>query len=184
MVRESAPVPELNRDLDADETTAAKVRTACAGLPRWTVAPLLNASCIYLRRNVLDAVGVLSPILITLCGHQQLGLPVPVAGVRGEASQSCLRPSRQRPGAGYRHNRVARSRIDSNWVRPKPTSSVRSGRSANLSMAVYRPMRSGFDSVESSGLASTSGTYRGNKWAHGLTPSVSRTRWPSSPRLT
>jgi glycosyltransferase involved in cell wall biosynthesis len=53
-------VPELNRELDPDETTAVKVRTACAGLPRWTVAPLLNASCIYLRRNVFDAVGLLN----------------------------------------------------------------------------------------------------------------------------
>ncbi len=34
------------------------MRAACAGLPRWTVAPLLTASCIYLRSDVIDAVGL------------------------------------------------------------------------------------------------------------------------------
>jgi glycosyltransferase involved in cell wall biosynthesis len=37
----------------------ALVRKACALLPRWTVAPVLTAACIYLRGDVLDAVGTL-----------------------------------------------------------------------------------------------------------------------------
>ena len=36
-------VPVLNREITLDETEADTVRTACAGLPRWTVAPVLSA---------------------------------------------------------------------------------------------------------------------------------------------
>jgi glycosyltransferase involved in cell wall biosynthesis len=39
------------------------VRAACVGLPRWTVAPVLSSSCIYLRGDVIDAVGLLDPTL-------------------------------------------------------------------------------------------------------------------------
>ncbi len=107
-------VPELNRELDPDETTAVKVRTACAGLPRWTVAPLLNAS-VHLLASQRSRRGrsAQSRFSIALRGDQQLGIPVPVAGFRGEASQSCLRPSRQRPGPGNRSDHVAGSRADS-----------------------------------------------------------------------
>jgi glycosyltransferase involved in cell wall biosynthesis len=52
-------VPELFVETRADVLDEAMVRRACAGLPRWTVAPLLSASCIYLRGDVIDAVGLL-----------------------------------------------------------------------------------------------------------------------------
>jgi glycosyltransferase involved in cell wall biosynthesis len=41
----------------------SEVRAACAGLPRWTVAPTLSESCIYLRGDVIDAVGLLNPTI-------------------------------------------------------------------------------------------------------------------------
>ena len=37
----------------------ATVREACAALPRWTAAPNVIGSCIYLRGDVIDAVGPL-----------------------------------------------------------------------------------------------------------------------------
>jgi glycosyltransferase involved in cell wall biosynthesis len=39
---------------------------ACEGLPRWTVAPVLPACCVYVRGDILAAVGRLSPELIAL----------------------------------------------------------------------------------------------------------------------
>jgi len=54
-------LPELNQESIPDEAWANTVRQACAGLPRWTVAPALNSPCIYLRRSVIDAVGLLNP---------------------------------------------------------------------------------------------------------------------------
>ena len=56
---EAVPCPRYARDIPRDVPDAALVRRACAGLPRWTVAPVLSASCIYLRGDVIDAVGLL-----------------------------------------------------------------------------------------------------------------------------
>ncbi len=55
----SCSVPELFAGMRAEMLDEELVRKACAGLPRWTVAPLLAASCIYLRGDVIDAVGLL-----------------------------------------------------------------------------------------------------------------------------
>jgi glycosyltransferase involved in cell wall biosynthesis len=55
----SCSVPELYAESPFFPLDDAAVRLACAGLPRWTVAPLLSASCIYLRGDVIDAVGLL-----------------------------------------------------------------------------------------------------------------------------
>jgi glycosyltransferase involved in cell wall biosynthesis len=55
-------VPELFAETREFGLDAAAVRTACMRLPRSTVAPLLTASCIYLRNEVIDAVGLLDPI--------------------------------------------------------------------------------------------------------------------------
>jgi len=60
-------VPGLSREMDLDESRAIIVRTACADLPRWTVAPVLATSCIYLRRCVIDAVGLLNPSFESPC---------------------------------------------------------------------------------------------------------------------
>jgi len=54
-------VPELNRDAPGGAIPETTVREACAGLPRWTVAPIVEWSCIYLRGDVIDAVGLLDP---------------------------------------------------------------------------------------------------------------------------
>jgi len=54
-------VPELNRDTPGGTIPDTTVREACAGLPRWTVAPIVEWSCIYLRGDVIDAVGLLDP---------------------------------------------------------------------------------------------------------------------------
>ena len=48
---------------DSIETT---VRAACAGLPRWTIAPVVAGSCIYLRGDVIDAVGLLDESFASL----------------------------------------------------------------------------------------------------------------------
>ena len=60
-------VPELNRESFGDAITEEDVRTACAGLPRWTLAPALVSSCIYLNGDVLDAVGLLDTSLTNGC---------------------------------------------------------------------------------------------------------------------
>ncbi len=57
-------VPEMKLgtpSATSTETMIAEtlVREACARLPRWTVAPILESSCIYLRGDVIDAVGML-----------------------------------------------------------------------------------------------------------------------------
>jgi len=59
----SCSVPQLFVDAPSGLIDLASVRRACAGLPRWTVAPLLGALCIYLRGDVLDAVGLLDESL-------------------------------------------------------------------------------------------------------------------------
>jgi len=38
------------------------VRIACVHLPRWTVTPVVSAACVYLRREVIEAVGLLDPV--------------------------------------------------------------------------------------------------------------------------
>jgi alpha-1,3-rhamnosyl/mannosyltransferase len=50
-------VAERNGAIRVEALDPAQIRAACGGLPRWTVAPELTGSCIYLRGNVLDAVG-------------------------------------------------------------------------------------------------------------------------------
>ena len=55
---------EVSRGSDdfADYSTdAAAARAACSGLPRWTMAPVLEGPCIYLRGALIDAVGLLDP---------------------------------------------------------------------------------------------------------------------------
>jgi glycosyltransferase involved in cell wall biosynthesis len=54
-------IPELFIDTGDFALDDTAVLSACAGLPRWTAAPLLSASCIYLRGDVIDAVGLLDP---------------------------------------------------------------------------------------------------------------------------
>jgi glycosyltransferase involved in cell wall biosynthesis len=55
--------PQLKTVGAIDESTA---RAALAGLPRWTTAPRLDACCVYLRREMIDAVGVLDASFTTL----------------------------------------------------------------------------------------------------------------------
>jgi glycosyltransferase involved in cell wall biosynthesis len=50
----------------AEDLAHSAIARACEGLPRWTVAPVLSASCIYLRGDVLAAVGLLSTDFTTL----------------------------------------------------------------------------------------------------------------------
>src|SRR5579875_2405736 len=57
------PGRALNRYRAVESLADEAVRDACAGLPRWTVAPTLSSSCIYLRGDVIDAVGQLDPSL-------------------------------------------------------------------------------------------------------------------------
>ncbi len=103
-------VPELNCYGARHTLDEKDVRAACAGLPRWTVAPLLSASCLYLRGDVIDAVGLLDTNLASaaeaidhwVARAQALGFsakranhafiyrsspdPVPAAAVAGQAS--------------------------------------------------------------------------------------------------
>jgi glycosyltransferase involved in cell wall biosynthesis len=39
------------------------VRVACGHLPRWTVTPVASSECVYLRQDVIEAVGLFDPIL-------------------------------------------------------------------------------------------------------------------------
>jgi glycosyltransferase involved in cell wall biosynthesis len=55
----TGPAFDLIGDMTPRAMIGSSLRTACAGLPRWTVAPKLTAACIYLRGSVLDAVGLL-----------------------------------------------------------------------------------------------------------------------------
>jgi glycosyltransferase involved in cell wall biosynthesis len=52
-------VPEQDEGSQTRSIDLATIQAACAGLPRWTVAPMLTHHCIYLRGEVLDAVGLL-----------------------------------------------------------------------------------------------------------------------------
>jgi len=61
--RGTCAVSELSRETNPDESEEMSVRAACSGLPRWTIAPVLAASCIYLRADVIDAVGLLDTSL-------------------------------------------------------------------------------------------------------------------------
>ena len=54
-------VPELQGRTPASQIEPDTVITACSGLPRWTVIPKPNTTCIYLRGDILDAVGLLDP---------------------------------------------------------------------------------------------------------------------------
>ena len=60
-------VPELNSESFADTITEEDVRSACAGLPHWTLAPVLGSSCVYLNGDVLDAVGLLDTSITNEC---------------------------------------------------------------------------------------------------------------------
>jgi glycosyltransferase involved in cell wall biosynthesis len=52
-------VPLTGADSFSSAIAEATVREACAALPPWTNAPNVNGSCIYLRGDVVDAVGPL-----------------------------------------------------------------------------------------------------------------------------
>jgi len=52
-------VPGASREMMSERSDATTVRAACAGLPRWTAAPVMTGPCIYLRGDVLSAVGLL-----------------------------------------------------------------------------------------------------------------------------
>ena len=54
-------VPELHGRTPASQIEPDTVITGCSGLPRWTVIPKPNTTCIYLRGDILDAVGLLDP---------------------------------------------------------------------------------------------------------------------------
>jgi glycosyltransferase involved in cell wall biosynthesis len=59
-----APRSPRLRNLDAiDQSTA---RAAFSGLPRWTASPTLDPSCVYLRHEMIDAVGLLDTSFTTL----------------------------------------------------------------------------------------------------------------------
>ena len=47
-------------DGEATETIEALIRESCTDLPRWTTAPCLAGACIYLRDDIIDAVGFLN----------------------------------------------------------------------------------------------------------------------------
>ena len=53
----SIPVQESDGHFETPDE--AMVRAACAGLPRWTIVPVLSGVCCYLRGDVIDAVGQL-----------------------------------------------------------------------------------------------------------------------------
>jgi glycosyltransferase involved in cell wall biosynthesis len=48
-------------DIAACAIDEAGARAAGSGLPRWTTAPTMDGSCIYLRGDMIDAVGMLDP---------------------------------------------------------------------------------------------------------------------------
>ncbi len=52
-------VPVMGDDAFSSSIADATVREACTALPRWTAAPTVIGSCIYLRGDVVDAVGPL-----------------------------------------------------------------------------------------------------------------------------
>lgn len=52
-------VPSLDVATAPNRVEPEVIRAACAGLPRWTEVPRLSGSCVYLRGDVLDAVGLL-----------------------------------------------------------------------------------------------------------------------------
>jgi glycosyltransferase involved in cell wall biosynthesis len=60
-------VLEPDRHLPSDTIDAATVRAACAALPRWTVSPVSAGWCIYLRGDVIGAVGLLDLGIISSC---------------------------------------------------------------------------------------------------------------------
>ena len=59
-------VPAMIVETLSSEIALATVQEACAGLPRWTATPSLTGSCIYLRGDVVDAVGLLDMKLTCL----------------------------------------------------------------------------------------------------------------------
>ncbi len=59
-------VPVMGSDAFSSEIAEATVREACAGLPRWTTLPNVNGACIYLRGDIVDAVGLLDAKLTSL----------------------------------------------------------------------------------------------------------------------
>ena len=60
-------LPEQDEGSETRLIDLATVRAACWGLPRWTVAPVLTEYCIYLRGDVLDAVGLLDLNVNSVC---------------------------------------------------------------------------------------------------------------------
>ena len=59
-------VPVIGGDGSTSAIAEATVREACAALPSWTTAPKVNGPCIYLRGDVIDAVGPLDTRFVSL----------------------------------------------------------------------------------------------------------------------
>ncbi len=59
-------VPIMGSNAYSIESTPATVSAACANLPRWTTVPNVNGACIYLRGEIVDAVGSLDAKLTDL----------------------------------------------------------------------------------------------------------------------
>jgi len=68
--RGSVSTLSWNREAPAPFIDEATIRAACSALPRWTTVPRSEGPCIYLRGDVLDAVGLLDPSL----GNRALAL--------------------------------------------------------------------------------------------------------------
>ena len=59
-------VPCLGGEAVSSAIAEATIREACAALPRWTTAPSVDGPCIYLRGDVIDAVGPLDAKFVSL----------------------------------------------------------------------------------------------------------------------
>jgi glycosyltransferase involved in cell wall biosynthesis len=76
------------------------VREACAGLPRWTVSPELSRYCIYLRGDVIDAVGLLDPTITSArAAIDDWAMRAQALGfVAKRANRASVQPRRPSPG--------------------------------------------------------------------------------------
>ena len=62
----SCSVPVMGSAAFSSEVALATVLEACASLPRWIAVPNVNGACIYLRGEIIDAVGLLDARLTSL----------------------------------------------------------------------------------------------------------------------
>jgi glycosyltransferase involved in cell wall biosynthesis len=62
----SCSVHVMGSDAFSSVTAEATVRQACASLPRWATVPNVNGACIFLRGEIVDAVGPLDGNLSSL----------------------------------------------------------------------------------------------------------------------